>query len=107
MTANAVWNYDFAFDACSNGHLLKCLTMVDEYTRECLPIDVAESICSLRVIDVLSRWISVHCAPRYIRLAMSCIHPCTSAVISPSGTRVRMSSRLGLLSCAKCHVHPF
>jgi len=36
--------YDFVFDACANGHPLKCLTIIDEFTRECLAIDVAGSI---------------------------------------------------------------
>ncbi len=67
VARNAVWCYDFVFDACANGQQLKCLTIVDEYTRECLAIDVAGSIRSKRVIDVLSRLISVHGAPRYIR----------------------------------------
>jgi transposase InsO family protein len=39
--ANGVWAYDFVFDACANGQQLKCLTVIDEYTRECLAIDVA------------------------------------------------------------------
>ena len=64
---NHVWAYDFIFDACANGQRLKCLTVVDEYTRECLAIDVAGSIRSSRVIEVLSRLISVHGAPRYLR----------------------------------------
>lgn len=64
---NSVWCYDFVFDACANGQQVKCLTVVDEYTRECLAIDVAGSIRSSRVIEVLSRLISVHGAPRYLR----------------------------------------
>jgi putative transposase len=64
---NCVWCYDFVFDSCANGQQLKCLTVVDEYTRECLAIDVAGSIRSRRVIDVLSKLISVHGAPRYLR----------------------------------------
>ena len=64
---NAVWCYDFVFDACANRQQLKCLTVVDEYTRECLAIDVAGSIRSARVIEVLGRLISLHGAPRYIR----------------------------------------
>ncbi|SAK89662.1 transposase [Caballeronia glebae] len=64
---NAVWSYDFVFDACANGQQLKCLTIVDEYTRECLAIDVSGSIRSARIIEVLSRLISVHGAPRYMR----------------------------------------
>ena len=46
--ANHVWAYDFLFDACANGQQLKCLTVIDEYTRECLAIDVAGSIRSGR-----------------------------------------------------------
>jgi len=65
--ANQVWAYDFLFDACANGQQLKCLTVIDEYTRECLAIDVAGSIRSARVIEVLSKLISVHGAPRYLR----------------------------------------
>ncbi|BCQ58030.1 hypothetical protein BLKGLAD_70920 (plasmid) [Burkholderia gladioli pv. gladioli] len=66
-TARHVWAYDFVFDACANGQQLKCLTVIDEYTRECLAIDVAGSIRSGRVIEVLSRLVSLHGAPRYLR----------------------------------------
>jgi len=65
--ANHVWAYDFVFDTCANGQTLKCLTIVDEWTRECLAIDVAGGIRSGRVIDVLSQLVSVHGTPRYIR----------------------------------------
>ena len=64
---NHVWAYDFVFDGCANGQTLKCLTVVDEFTRECLAIDVAGSIRSERVIEVLARLISNHGAPRYLR----------------------------------------
>ena len=65
--ANQVWAYDFVFDGCANGHQLKCLTVIDEFTRECLAIDVAGSIRSGRVIEVLAKRISVRGAPRHIR----------------------------------------
>jgi putative transposase len=64
---NQVWAYDFMHDACANGHKLKCLTIIDEFTRECLAIDVAGSIRSKRVIDVLARLISVHGTPVFLR----------------------------------------
>ena len=64
---NAVWSYDFVYDACANGQKLKCLTVVDEYTRECLAIDVSGSIRSSRVIDVLSKLMRTHGMPRYLR----------------------------------------
>ena len=64
---NQVWAYDFVFDACANGQQLKCLTVIDEFTRECLAIDVAGGIRSGRVIEVLAKLVSVHGAPRYLR----------------------------------------
>lgn len=65
--ANEVWAYDFVFDACANGQQLKCLTIVDEYTRECLAIDVAGSIRSSRVIEVPARLVSERGAPHHLR----------------------------------------
>lgn len=67
LGANQVWAYDFVFDACANGQQLKCLTVIDEFTRECLAIDVAGSIRSGRVIEVLSKLVSVHGAPKHLR----------------------------------------
>jgi putative transposase len=64
---NHVWAYDFVWDTCANGQTLKCLTVVDEWTRECLAIDVAGGIRSTRVIEVLAQLVSVHGAPRYLR----------------------------------------
>ncbi len=64
---NSVWAYDFVFDACANGQQIKCLTVIDEYTRECLAIDVAGGIRSARVIEVLSRLVSERGAPSYMR----------------------------------------
>jgi len=46
---------------------LKCLTVIDEYTRECLAIEAAGSIRSGRVIEVLSKLVSVRGAPRSLR----------------------------------------
>lgn len=65
--ANHVLAYDFVFDSCANGQQLKCLTLVDEFTHECLAIDVAGNIRSGRVIDVLTRLMSAHGAPAYLR----------------------------------------
>ncbi len=62
-----MWAYDFVHDACANGQKIKCLTIIDEFTRECHAIDVAGSIRSARVIDVLTRLISAHGAPAFLR----------------------------------------
>ena len=66
---NHVWAYDFVFATCANRQTLTCLTIVDEWTRECLAIDVADGIRSGRVIEVLAQLVSVHGAPRHLRSA--------------------------------------
>ena len=55
------------FDYVATDHQIKCLTVVDEGTRECLAIDVAGGIRSERVIELLAQLVSVHGAPRYLR----------------------------------------
>jgi putative transposase len=51
-----VWAYGFVLDTCTcaNGQTLKCLTVIDEWTRERLGIDVAGGIRSGRVMEVLA-----------------------------------------------------
>lgn len=62
-----VWAIDFVQDRCADGNKLKCLTVIDAYTREALAIEVAGSIRSRDVVDALSRLVSLHGAPRHIR----------------------------------------
>jgi putative transposase len=64
---NQVWAYDFVHDACANGQALKCLTVIDEYTRECLALEASGSIGSGRVMEVLAKLVSVRGAPRHLR----------------------------------------
>jgi putative transposase len=65
--ANHVWAWDLVHDMCANGQRLKCLTVVDEFTRECLAIDVAASIRSERVVAVLARLVAARGAPGFLR----------------------------------------
>ena len=44
--ADHVWSYDFMKDRTSDGRALRLLTIVDEYSRECLAIDVGRSLTS-------------------------------------------------------------
>lgn len=64
---NQVWAYDFVFDGCANGEKLKCLTMIDEFTKESLHIDVAGSIRSKRLIQVLEQLIEERGCPMILR----------------------------------------
>jgi putative transposase len=42
---NERWGMDFIYDACVTGRRFRCLTMVDEFTRECPRIDVDTPRC--------------------------------------------------------------
>ena len=64
---NHVWAIDFVFDTLADGRSLKCLTVVDEWTRESLAIDVGSGIRAARVIEVLARLVSLRGAPRFLR----------------------------------------
>ena len=55
IVANLSWSMDFVADGLIGGRRLRCLTIVDDCTRECLAIEVDTSITGLRVKGVLDR----------------------------------------------------
>ena len=64
---NHVWCYDFVSDQTTDGRTLKFLTVEDEYTRECLAIEVERSITSAGVIETLRYVFELRGAPQHIR----------------------------------------
>ena len=62
-----MWAWDFVHDRTAKGSALKCLSVVDEYTRECLELKMARSIKSEDVIDVLAGLFRRRGVPRHIR----------------------------------------
>lgn len=64
---NHVWSYDFLEDRTQQGGQLRLLTVLDEFTRECLEIRVERSITSAQVIDTLEWLALVRGLPAYIR----------------------------------------
>ena len=64
---NDVWCWDFVFDRTVSGSQLKWLSVVDEYTRECLALKVDRGITSVSVIDTLSELFAMRGVPRHIR----------------------------------------
>ena len=52
---NQIWTYDFVFDQVVSGRKLKMLTLINEYTRECLAVQVGTSVTSQKVRAVLER----------------------------------------------------
>ena len=65
--ANQVWTYDFVFDQSLSGKSLKMLTLIDEYTRECLAVEVGVSIKGERVRQILQRVCADMGKPEQIR----------------------------------------
>jgi len=64
---NDVWCYDFVADRTCNGGTLRWLTLVDEYTRECLALHVESSVTGEDVRRVLARVVGKRGAPTRIR----------------------------------------
>ena len=64
---NHVWSYDFVMDRTHNGRAIRMLTIIDEYTRECLAIEVNRKLNSRNVMDVLSQLFIERGTPQYIR----------------------------------------
>ncbi len=62
-----VWAYDFVSSRTYDGRPLKLLTLVDEYTRECLAIDVARRLRSDDVLEHLAWLFATRGVPEHIR----------------------------------------
>lgn len=65
--ANHVWSYDFVSAMTHDGRTLRILTLIDEYTRECLALRVARRLNSLEVIDTLADVMLGRGIPEHIR----------------------------------------
>jgi transposase InsO family protein len=62
-----IWSYDFVMDRTHDGRILKLLVVVDEYSRECLAIEVRRRLTSHGVQEVLGALFLQHGCPAYIR----------------------------------------
>ena len=64
---NHVWSWDLLHDQTQGGGSLRILTLIDEYTKQCLAIGVERSICALDAIGVLAQAIERYGQPEHIR----------------------------------------
>ena len=64
---NHVWAYDFVQDRTHDGKAFRILTVIDEYSRECLALKVARKQKSTDVLEVLSDLFILKGIPEYIR----------------------------------------
>ncbi len=62
-----VWAWDFIHDRDERGRPLKWLSLVDEFTRECLLLEVDRSIKAADVVALVSEVMLIRGAPRHIR----------------------------------------
>ena len=62
-----VWAYDFVQDRTHNGRAFRILTVIDEYTRECLAIKVERKLGSNDVLSTLAELFVQRGAPEHIR----------------------------------------
>lgn len=65
--ADHVWSYDFMHDRTDDGRALRILNIIDEYTRECLAIDVGRSVTSENVLGRLANLFATRGVPEHIR----------------------------------------
>ena len=64
---NHVWSYDFVSARTHDGRTVRLLTLIDEYTRRCLAINVARRQNSFTVIEQLAEVMIQHGVPTHIR----------------------------------------
>lgn len=64
---NDVWTWDFIHDRTVDGRQLKFLVILDEFTRECLCLDVGRSFTADAVLSVLADLMPGHGVPAHIR----------------------------------------
>ena len=62
-----VWSYDFVQSCTHDGRSFRVLTIIDEFTRECLAIDVARRLRSEDVLERLSDLLIQRGVPQHIR----------------------------------------
>ena len=62
-----VWSYDFVMDRTHDGKAFRMLTVIDEYSRQCLAIHVQRKLKSDDVLAVLTELFQRHGPPDHIR----------------------------------------
>jgi putative transposase len=62
-----VWTLDFIHDRTTGGQPLKWFAITDEYTRECLALEVDRGVTADRVVDILTNLFLTRGVPRHIR----------------------------------------
>ena len=62
-----VWSVDFIFDRTINGRSLKMLVIIDEYTRECISLEVGRKFTGDHFVETLADLFAIRGVPKFIR----------------------------------------
>jgi putative transposase len=65
--ANERWSIDFVHDRLLTGRKFRCLTIVDDFTRECIAVEADFSFPSERVVRVFERLATQRMLPAVIK----------------------------------------
>ena len=64
---NHVWSWDFLSDRTDNGGKLRILSVIDEYSRECLTLHVARKLTAADLIEVMEKLVTRRGVPAHLR----------------------------------------
>lgn len=62
-----VWSFDFCHDRTADGKALKIFSVIDEYTRQCLIIEVQRRITGTDVVKILASLMALYGTPQHLR----------------------------------------
>ena len=71
---NHVWSYDFVEAQTRDGRKLRLMTLIDEFSRECLAIRVARRINGMAVLETMADAMIAHGVPEHIRSEIGRAH---------------------------------
>ncbi len=67
QAVNQIWSMDFMADNLADGRKIRLLTVVDNFSRECLALEVGSGFKGTDVAQVLTRIVAERGKPRWIR----------------------------------------
>ena len=67
LSINQTWSIDFMSDSLNTGRKIRTFNVIDDYNRECLGIEVDQSLPAQRVIKSLEQLIEWRGKPKAIR----------------------------------------
>ena len=106
QTINEVWSMDFVSDSLASGRRIKCLTVADDFSHECLEIAVDYGISGEYVTRILDRVAVFRGYPLAVRTDNACCRQWLTTTMHLLRPRVHQSQVSGLDTCKRRAPHP-